>query len=82
MWLPVLGAALFLVVGVLWAVSALSHASKGDTAQPATVAASAPSAAAPTAAAPRPPAPPTTAAAASAPRPGLIRRPSVVAGQP
>jgi hypothetical protein len=56
MWLPAVGAALFLVVGIVWAISALSHP-KADAAQAATVAPSAP-AAAPSAAPMRPAAPP------------------------
>jgi hypothetical protein len=55
MWLPAVGAALFLVVGILWAISALSHP-RADAAQAATVAPSA--AAAPSAAPLRPAVPP------------------------
>jgi hypothetical protein len=74
MWLPAVGAALFLVVGIVLAVSALSHGAKADAAQAATVA---PSAAAPSAAPPRPAAPPppgTVPAGQAGGHEGLIRK--------
>jgi hypothetical protein len=73
MWLPAVGAALFLVVGIVWAISALSHGPKGDTAQAATVASSAPAAAAPARPAP-PPSPSAAPAGQAGGHEGLIRK--------
>lgn len=65
MWLPVLGAVLFLGVAAAWAVSSFSHAHPADAASAATVASTAA-----TAAAPRPsPSPPPAQAAQALPRP-------------
>jgi hypothetical protein len=77
MWLPAVGAALFLVVGIVLAVAAFSHAPKGDAAQAATVASSAPPAAPSSAAPARPAAPPPPGAAPAGQaggHEGLIRK--------
>jgi hypothetical protein len=77
MWLPAVGAALFLVVGIVWAITALSRP-KADAAQAATVASSVSAAAASPSAAPlrlaAPPPPSSQPAGNAGGHEGVIRR--------